>query len=205
MPESFELSELETDLLVELFNIGVGRAADSLSRMVNQEVPLSVPSVEFCSVEKMAEFLGGDTIVCSVSQKMTGSFDAKTMLLFPEKNGMEVVRQLMGSHLSDELIAEMEEEALNEIGNIILNACIGAIATALGNKFDVDLPIFERGSPMDLLMPSESSDGNGVLLIRIRMDLSECEVNGYLAFILGPTSQTNLQNSLKIVIEKISG
>lgn len=83
MPESFELSELETDLLVELFNIGVGRAADSLSRMVNQEVHLSVPSVEFCSVEKMAEFLGGDTIICSVSQKMTASFNAKTMLLFP--------------------------------------------------------------------------------------------------------------------------
>jgi len=205
MPESFELSELETDLLVELFNIGVGRAADSLSRMVNQEDHLSVPSVEFCSVEKMAEFLGGDTIICSVSQKMTASFNAKPMLLFPEKNGMEVVRQLMGSHLSDELIAEMEEEALNEIGNIILNACIGAIATALEKKFDVELPIFERGSPMDLLMPSELSDGSGVLLIRIRMDLSECEVNGYLVFILGPTSQKNLQNSLKIMIEKVSG
>lgn len=118
---------------------------------------------------------------------------------------MEVVRQLMGSHLSDELIAEMEEEALNEIGIIILNACIGAIATALDKKFDVELPIFERGSPMGLLKPPDSSEGNGILLIRIRMDLSECKVNGYLAFILGPTSQKNLQESLKIMIEKISG
>ena len=58
---------------------------------------------------------------------------------------------------------------------------------------------------MDLLMPSELSDGSGVLLIRIRMDLSECEIKGYLAFILGPTSQKNLQNSLKIMIEKVSG
>ena len=37
------LSELENDLLGELFNIGVGRAANSLSQMVNQEVTLSVP------------------------------------------------------------------------------------------------------------------------------------------------------------------
>jgi chemotaxis protein CheC len=119
MASKIDLTELEADLLAELFNIGVGRAADSLSRMVNQEVKLSVPSVEFRSVREMADYLGGDNIICSVSQNMTGEFDARSMLLFPEDNSMEVVRLLMGDHLSDELVADMQEEALNEIGNTI--------------------------------------------------------------------------------------
>ncbi|MBT3204765.1 MAG: chemotaxis protein CheC [Gammaproteobacteria bacterium] len=202
MASKIDLTELEADLLAELFNIGVGRAADSLSRMVNQEVKLSVPSVEFRSVREMADYLGGDNIICSVSQNMTGEFDARSMLLFPEDNSMEVVRLLMGDHLSDELVADMQEEALNEIGNIVLNACIGSIATTLDKQFDVGLPEFEADIPMNLLSSSVSSEADGVLLIRINMDLSESNVKGYLAFLLGPASQENLRRSLKTLLEK---
>ncbi|MBT7044833.1 MAG: chemotaxis protein CheC [Gammaproteobacteria bacterium] len=202
MASKIDLTELEADLLAELFNIGVGRAADSLSRMVNQEVKLSVPSVEFRSVREMADYLGGDNIICSVSQNMTGEFDARSMLLFPEDNSMEVVRLLMGDHLSDELVADMQEEALNEIGNIVLNACIGSIATTLDKQFDVGLPEFEADIPMNLLSSSVSSEADGVLLIRINMDLSESNVKGYLGFLLGPASQENLRRSLKTLLEK---
>ncbi len=204
MIEAIDLDELESDLLAELFNIGVGKAADSLSRMVNQEVKLSVPAVEFRTIRDMADFLGGDSTICSVSQNMRGAFDARSMLMFPEENSMEVVRQLMGNHLSDELVADMQEEALSEIGNIVLNACIGSIATTLDHKFDVDLPEFDQGKPMDLLSTTESAEDEGVLLIRIHMELSECAVKGYLAFLLGPTSQDNLQKALKTMLEKFA-
>ncbi len=203
MTEALELDELESDLLAELFNIGVGKAADSLSRMVNQEVLLSVPFVEFRSLESMADYLGGESVICSVSQNMRGCFDARSLLMFPEANSMEVVRQLMGKHLSDELVADMQEEALNEIGNIVLNACIGSIATSLNQKFDVGLPQFDRGKPMNLLT-SSVSDEDTVLLIRIHMELSECAVKGYLAFLLDPSSQDHLQDALKIMLEEFS-
>jgi len=72
--------------------------------------------------------------MCSVSQEMRGGFDGRSMLIFHEKNSMEVVRQLMGNNLPDEMIIEMQEEALNEIGNIVLNACIGTIATSAINR-----------------------------------------------------------------------
>mgnify|MGYP000203311149 CR=1 FL=1 len=134
MSRLFHLTELETDLLTELFNIGVGKAADSLSRMVNQTVKLSVPQVHIRSIESMVCYLGGDIQMCSVSQEMRGCFDGRSMLIFHEKNSMEVVRQLMGNNLPDEMIIEMQEEALNEIGNIVLNACIGTIATSAINR-----------------------------------------------------------------------
>ncbi len=204
MDEAINLDELESDLLAELFNIGVGKAADSLSRMVNQEVRLSVPAVEFLTIRDMAEYLGSDSVICSVSQNMRGSFDARSMLMFPEENSLEVVRQLMGNHLSDELVTDMQEEALNEIGNIVLNACIGSIAATLDHKFDVDLPEFDQGKPMDLLSTAGSTADEGVLLIRIHMELSECAVRGYLAFLLGQASQGNLQKVLKVMLEKFS-
>ncbi|MCP3688498.1 MAG: chemotaxis protein CheC [Gammaproteobacteria bacterium] len=204
MDEAFNLDELESDLLAELFNIGVGKAADSLSRMVNQEVRLSVPLVEFKAITDMVDYLGRDSVICSVSQNMRGSFDARSMLMFQKDSSLEVVRQLMGDHLSDELVADMQEEALSEIGNIVLNACIGSIAHTLDNKFAVDLPEFDQGKPMDLLSSVNATDDEGVLLIRIHMDLSECAVRGYLVFLLGQASQGNLLKALRDMLEKFS-
>jgi hypothetical protein len=69
-------------------------------------------------------------------------------------------------------------------------------------QFDVGLPEFEADIPMNLLSSSVSSEADGVLLIRINMDLSESNVKGYLAFLLGPASQENLRRSLKTLLEK---
>ncbi len=204
MDNCSQFSELETDLLAELFNIGVGTAADSLSRMVNQVVKLSVPSVEFRTINDMSDYLGGDIEICSVSQEMRGAFDARSMLFFHEESSMEVVRQLMGSHLPDEMVAEMQEEALNEIGNIVLNACIGSVASSFDQSFEVGLPVFQKGKPYQLLTPSASSKDGSVLLIRIHMELTDCAVKGYLAFLLGQTSQENLHNSLKVMLDKFN-
>ena len=41
------LTELERDALTEIINIGVSRAAKNLSRMVKDQVHLSVPRTEF--------------------------------------------------------------------------------------------------------------------------------------------------------------
>jgi len=201
---SFQLNELETDLLTELFNIGVGKAADSLSRMLRQTVKLSVPVVEIKSITDMAIYLGGDKDICSISQEMRGSFDGRSMLMFHETNSMEIVRQLMGKNLPDEMVTEIQEEALSEIGNIVLNACIGAIASSLGQQFEVDLPVFQQGKPLQLLTLPDASIDSSVLLIRIRLELTDCEVEGYLAFLLAPTSQNNLHRSLKCILQELS-
>lgn len=203
MDKKPKLSELEQDLLGELFNLGVGRAANSLSKMVNQEVKLSVPYVKFVSYQEMGEYLGNDTQICAVGQKMHGPFDAQSLLLFPEKSSMEVVRKMLGEHLSDELIAEMQQEALTEIGNIVLNACIGAISNSMNKTITVELPHFFLDSPEHLIRGYLTSDDEIVLLITIDMILSQSEIKGYMAFILGPFSMQKLQQSLQEILSGI--
>ncbi|MBF0144299.1 MAG: hypothetical protein HQL57_10120 [Magnetococcales bacterium] len=43
------LTDLEEDALKEFFNLGLGMAADSLSRMVDNEVLLSLPMLKVVS------------------------------------------------------------------------------------------------------------------------------------------------------------
>jgi chemotaxis protein CheC len=195
MSKRITLSELELDLLTEMFNLGVGKAAASLSTMVKQEIALSVPQIEFLSVAELAERLGSDATICSVSQILSGPFSAQSMLLFPEDNSLEIVRQLLGNELPDETIAELQQEAFSEIGNIVLNACIGSFADALDAEFKMELPIFEISKPIDLLNVAENKN-NTALFIRIDLTLSTSEISGYMAFLMGTLSLEQLKDVL---------
>ena len=108
MSSSIRLSEMEVDLLTELFNLGVGSAAASLSQMVKQEIKLSVPHIEFLNINQIADKLGAERSICSVSQLVSGPFTAKSMLLFPEENSFEIVRQLLGNDLPDDALIELQ-------------------------------------------------------------------------------------------------
>ena len=199
MPKAMVLTELQQDLLTELFNLGVGQAAASLSVMVKQEIKLSVPHVEFLTISDLAQKLGLESLVCSVSQVMTGPFSAQSMLLFPEENSLEIVRQLLGRDLPEDTIIGLQQEAFSEIGNIVLNACIGSFSKALNTEFSVDLPMFEMAKPVDLLNVAEN-ERDIALFLRIDLMLSESNITGYLAFLMGALSLEQLKKSLDNVL-----
>lgn len=41
-----DLTDLQRDALLEIFNIGVGNAANSMSQLINEEIRLSVPKLQ---------------------------------------------------------------------------------------------------------------------------------------------------------------
>lgn len=197
------LSELEIDFLNEIFNLGVGNAASSLSQMVKQEIKLSVPELNFLSIDKLAEILGRDSILSSVSQKVEGPFSAQSIVIFPDADSLEIVRRLLGENISDEGLAELQNEAMSEIGNIVLNACIGSLSQSLSSNFDIDLPEFERSTPEELIQYRQLDDESLILFIRIELTLSESKITGYLAFLMGVESFSKLHEILKIALKDL--
>lgn len=205
MASTLQLSPMEEDLLTEMFNLGMGSASSSLSKMVNQEIKLSVPRVVFDTIENVATAIGHDQFICGVTQEIKGPFNAQSMLLFPEEGSMEVVNKMLGGHLPKEMLVDMQQEALSEIGNIVLNACIGSIAQMLGHTFEVDLPTYTLETAEHILLINNRKSIDTVMFIHIEMTLSESEITGYMAFLLETGAVEKLQQSLKQAIEAIQG
>ncbi len=197
----FQFSELQHDLLTELFNLGVGRAADSLSQLVNQEVLLTVPSVIFENREQLADRLGGKQDIISVSQAMNGPFDMHSVIVFNPEDSFDVVKQMLNQHLSDETLAELQSEALTEIGNIVLNACISVIAETLGVKFTIHLPVFRDTNADNLLDETMQHSNDMLLTIIVEMALKQNSISGHLIFILNADSMENLYQTLNAMLE----
>ena len=57
-----------------------------------------------------------------------GPFSGRALLIFPEAQSLELVRSIVGAEHSLEDVIDLEQEALAETGNIILNACLATIA-----------------------------------------------------------------------------
>ena len=76
-----ELSELHRDALGELFNLGVGRAAHSLSQMVRDEIELSAPFVDLIHAHEVTATLIGSEFkeLSMVTIDFEGPFVSKAM------------------------------------------------------------------------------------------------------------------------------
>ena len=199
------LSELQLDALTEIFNIGAGRAASSLSEIVGEEVKLSVPRVQlYQSSEINAEVLSlNSPRVGAVKQSFSGPFDADAMLLFTEERAMEIVHDMMGSQVGIEEMVEFEQEAMCELGNIILNACLSSMADILKLTLDSSLPAYSVGET-DTILRQIVSEANQPVMLVLHIDLAiEKRLSqGYLVFLL---SSSSLRELLTHIDRFISG
>ncbi|HEX3994408.1 MAG TPA: chemotaxis protein CheX [Acetobacteraceae bacterium] len=203
----FTLSELELDALGELVNIGVSRAAASLGTMVGEQVLLSVPSVMLVSRSRAAELISASRLdlLVAVRQAFHGDVSGRALLIFPEKNSLELVRAVAGEELSLEDILELEHEALAEIGNIILNACIATVANLLQRSLTMSLPEIVRGTSDGLFDLSVSLAEDVVLFVHINFSFKGRQVVGYVAMVMDFASLASLKQLVADVIRRMAG
>lgn len=201
------LSELHLDALTEVFSIGAGRAALSLSEIVGDEVRISVPSVQVINskdINSTSLSLNSGRFG-AVTQHFSGPFNAEAVLLFTEEQALKIVSDMMGSRMSLEELAEFEHEAMCELGNIILNACLSAMADILNFSLESSLPDYTVSSADDILYRlKESSNQPYVMVLHIDLAIEKRQTAGNLVFLLSSASLANLVTHVDQFLGKLS-
>ncbi len=204
----FNLNELQHDALVEIFNIGVGQAAAAMSGIVNEEVTMSVPSISFVNRADAALMLVDSETrrICGVSQHYHGAFSTEAILMFPEEKSLEIVRLMVGELIPMQELTEMEQEAMSEIGNIILNSCVGTLANVFEQELEGTLPIYHIGTSEDILAASGSTSVDAVvLMLHINFVIESHQIHGYVAFILDVSALHDLRFQVDEYLRRMVG
>lgn len=197
---TLHISDLQKDALIEVFNIGVGQAANSLSQIVGETIAPSVPTIAILHSDEQAGALG--TIahkprICAVSQNFSGGLDAKAFLIFPEGQTHEIARRMLGESVSADELSEMEQEALCEIGNIILNSCSSALSDILHDSFQSSTPAYHLGFADEILLTHSASNDDLLILCHIDFSIPRARSDGYLVFLLSPPSFNTLARQVE--------
>jgi len=200
------LSELERDALTEIVNIGVSRAAASLRKMVGEQVLLSVPSVDIISQKTASALLGeresGDVV--AVRQDFSGAFAGRALLIFPQANSFDLVRAVAGAEMSHDEAAEMEQEALAETGNVILNGCLATMANMLRRSLSMSLPEVLRGDAPTLFgLRTEDPEEQLVLFLYINFAIRGRDIRGYIAVLMDLPSLSALKLLISDFIDRV--
>jgi chemotaxis protein CheC len=200
-----DLSDLEQDALAEIANMGVSRAAASLRQMVGEQVLLSVPAVKIVSRQEAARLVekGGPPKLIAVQQSFEGPFSGRAMLIFPQAQSLELVRSIVGDEHSLEDVIDLEEEALAETGNVILNACLATIANVLRRTMRMTLPSVVRGDGATLFEVGSGTDGDLVLFLYIDFTIKSRDIHGFITLLMDLPSITALKDIVRDFINDI--
>jgi chemotaxis protein CheC len=127
------MTELERDIIREILNIGLARAADSFAVIAQEKVLLEVPNLNIVSgrsiLEKVRELQEQHVIIQS---DIRGEFNGTTLMFFSGQHVQRLSRVCLRMNTSDSTqIDEMQESLLLEISNIITGALVTQLANIL--------------------------------------------------------------------------
>lgn len=196
------LDEDSRDALAEAFNLALGEAAASFAEIVHEEILMTVPEVELLPRPELVERLkalpreDSSAKLCSIAQRFDrpqGGLCTEAMLIFPEHGSLEIVRRMLGdSSPAAEQISELEQDALAEVGNIIINSCMNSLAQIFDTEMIGTLPGVRSAEPQELF--TEQPGGELVLMARIGMNMMSQRIGGYVLFLMElPALETGLE------------
>jgi chemotaxis protein CheC len=154
------LSELEKDLLIEIMNTNIGRAASLLSEMVDQRVILSVPKldirkgseIDFTSAHPFGE--NAESFGTSVLSTMQfgRDFSGNAYILFPSDKARCLIDACTGEQSGEcgeaqgtdiRKMSYEDIDVLKEISNVIFNAVLGEFGNLLHVRLEYSFPEVE--------------------------------------------------------------
>ena len=191
-----ELTPVQHDALIELLNIGFGRAAASLSELTGHRVILEVPQVSVHPIDELNDALRAVVAdeVASVHQIFSGPVGGDALLIL-DHSAAGMLKELLTSEPPLPLsIDSSAREVLTEVGNILLNACLGTFGNILKVQVSFSVPHLNLDT-LHHVMRSLLINREGLryaLVVHAGFKLRDAEVRGYLVIVLSVASLDRL-------------
>jgi|AGTN01.1.fsa_nt_gi Chemotaxis protein CheC, inhibitor of MCP methylation len=209
MNQNATLSEHQLDALREFGNIGSAHAATSLSMMICQDIEMRVPEIEIVPLTAVSSFVDTDgPAVGLYFQLLDGDcrLDGHVYLVFPEDSALKMSDMLLMREVgATSQIAEDEQSALMEVGNVLLSSFGDASAELLGITMLPSPPEYRFGMARGLIddvAHSVNSPAARAIVFKTALSDTMRRVKGY--FVLLPEPRT-LDSILGLLEAKTNG
>ena len=195
------LNENQKDALSELINIAFSRTAASLSELTGNRIILEPPKVDIVPIDELQDRLlkeiNGD--VATVHQIFSGPVSGDALLLLDHQGAIKLASLVSGEDLEVDYMTPSLKEVLMEIGNILLNACLGMFGNLLQLHITFSVPKIHLESlnvMLDTLIISQQELKYALIAIT-QFKVRDSSIKGYLVINLGVSSLERLLESLE--------
>ena len=191
-----KLTEQQSDALSELINIAFARTGAALSELTGHRVLLNPPEVAVYRTEELrqalAKFVPGD--VASIHQVFAGPIAGDALLILNYAGAVQLTDLLTDGHQPSVFLDESAREVLTEVGNILLNACLGMFGNLLNVHVTFSVPRLHLET-LDELIESTTTDKTEMhyaLVVYTAFQIRDSSVKGFLVIVLSVESLDRL-------------
>jgi chemotaxis protein CheC len=192
-----DLTERQRDAVSELINIAFSRTGAALSELTGQRVMLNAPEVSIHPTTALpgalAKFMPGE--VASIHQVFGGPVAGDALLLLNHEGAVQLTDLLTtDGHAPSNRLDESAREVLTEVGNILLNACLGMFGNLLDVHVSFSVPRLHLETLDELLGSISAAAGEPryALVIYTAFQIRDSAVRGFLVMVLSVTSLDRL-------------
>lgn len=128
-----QVNELERDIIKEILNIGLARAADSFAAIAKDRVLLKVPDLQLMEADKLLKIVRAYEDSHTIIQSdIKGELNGTTLMLFSQLHIQQLSYVCLNQKVElGEPLSIMQESLLLEVSNIITGALVTQLANIL--------------------------------------------------------------------------
>jgi chemotaxis protein CheC len=198
-PKSDLLTEDEIDAFAEILNIGIGRAANAMSNLLNNRIELSMPQqIMVRSLDALTELDGMSTVPDStiIYQDFEGNIDGRASILFNQNSSLLLASTLAGN---DEKPEELDVELsgiLLEVGNIVLNSVMGSFSNSIKTLLKYSVPEMTTTKSVMNVMAMRNIPDSTLLIANVNFRVSGQDMHGSIMIVFSLLSVQRIVTTL---------
>lgn len=139
--ENLSMTPDHCEALQEITNIGMGRAAFALSRILGTYVKLSMPNIQPVVPDElpglMTKLIDINSDITAINQAFFGHWHGEAIVAYNE-HGCSELAELMG--YPQDLNNDSEAELFLDVSNVLVGACLNGIADILSIQLSYSAP-----------------------------------------------------------------
>jgi chemotaxis protein CheC len=174
------------DRFVAINALAAAAASRALARLTRRSADVKLLNAKLVGLAETHRVIDFDEIVVGISMSISGGLQGAALLCFSEPKALALSEILVGTLAGGSARStDLDESALNELGNIVCGNYVTALANQLNVKVMPGIPHLTRGvfGPMlEQVIAGLAFSPQLVLLIDVELHLPAGVVLGHLLF-----------------------
>ena len=174
-----EKQELIQDALQEILNISMGQAANSLAKLIDTRVVISIPKlhwVKYHDNKLEPSAIGANEQGILARQSFLGGVSGEIIVCFKEDSRHHLLADSLG--YSEDLSREERQELTLEITNILCGACLRGLAEQLEIDLSFGAPsMLSQNSTVAGFLKKQDLVWSDALFMEIRFTVESISMN----------------------------
>jgi len=200
-----QMDETLKDFLKEVINIGIGDAAVSLNLMTGYHVQMQLPDLLIYDRSNVDAYFESyhNQLLASVNMPFKSEISGTVKLIFNTESAAKLAKILSSDMSFDTDLDMLRISALNELGNIIINAVISTISNQFGIYMEYSIPVYIENTIDHIINANNQSDNFIILLCKTHFMVETINAKGDLVLMFEIPDFDEFKDKIQVYYNKL--